>query len=53
MTSFRDPTQARLRPLLNLIFASRWLQLSLYLGLIVKPSSRDSTSSPTPTSRSG
>ena len=35
MTSLRDPTQARLRPLPNLIFASRWLQLPLYLGLIV------------------
>jgi uncharacterized protein (TIGR00645 family) len=30
----RDPTEARLRPLPNLIFASRWLQLPLYLGLI-------------------
>jgi uncharacterized protein (TIGR00645 family) len=30
-----DPTTARLRPLPNLIFASRWLQLPLYLGLIV------------------
>jgi uncharacterized protein (TIGR00645 family) len=29
-----DPTQTRLRPLPNLIFASRWLQLPLYLGLI-------------------
>jgi uncharacterized protein (TIGR00645 family) len=35
MTSPRDPTDARLRPLPNLIFASRWLQLPLYLGLIV------------------
>jgi uncharacterized protein (TIGR00645 family) len=34
MTSLRDPTDARLRPLPNLIFASRWLQLPLYLGLI-------------------
>jgi uncharacterized protein (TIGR00645 family) len=30
-----DPTQTPLRPLPNLIFASRWLQLPLYLGLIV------------------
>jgi uncharacterized protein (TIGR00645 family) len=32
-----DPHRARprLRPLPNLIFASRWLQLPLYLGLIV------------------
>ncbi|WP_198971874.1 YqhA family protein [Xylophilus sp. ASV27] len=33
-----DPTERkspRLRPLPNLIFASRWLQLPLYLGLIV------------------
>ncbi|NRF69999.1 TIGR00645 family protein [Aquincola sp. S2] len=32
-----DPqkTPIRLRPLPNLIFASRWLQLPLYLGLIV------------------
>ena len=29
-----DPTAARLRPLPNLIFASRWLQLPLYVGLI-------------------
>jgi uncharacterized membrane protein YqhA len=29
-TAPRDP---RLRPLPQLIFASRWLQLSLYLGL--------------------
>jgi uncharacterized protein (TIGR00645 family) len=35
MTPLRDPTEARLRPLPNLIFASRWLQLPLYLGLIV------------------
>jgi uncharacterized protein (TIGR00645 family) len=31
----RDPTDAKLRPLPNLIFMSRWLQLPLYLGLIV------------------
>ena len=32
----RPPNEARaLRPLPNLIFASRWLQLPLYLGLIV------------------
>ena len=33
-----DPTpqkNTRLRPLPNLIFASRWLQLPLYLGLIL------------------
>ena len=29
------PTEAGLRPLPQLIFASRWLQLPLYLGLIV------------------
>jgi len=34
MTPLSDPTEARLRPLPNLIFASRWLQLPLYLGLI-------------------
>ena len=32
--ALNDPTQNRLRPLPNLIFASRWLQLPLYLGLI-------------------
>ena len=30
-----SPAPARLRPLPGLIFASRWLQLPLYLGLIV------------------
>src|SRR5262249_1339235 len=36
MTPMRDPTEvSKLRPLPNLIFASRWLQLPLYLGLIV------------------
>ena len=35
MTRLTDPTAAKLRPLPNLIFASRWLQLPLYLGLIV------------------
>jgi uncharacterized protein (TIGR00645 family) len=35
MARLTDPTDARLRPLPNLIFASRWLQLPLYLGLIV------------------
>jgi len=30
-----DPRSVRLRPLPNLIFASRWLQLPLYLGLIL------------------
>jgi uncharacterized protein (TIGR00645 family) len=34
MTPTRDPSDARLRPLPRLIFASRWLQLPLYLGLI-------------------
>jgi uncharacterized protein (TIGR00645 family) len=31
----QDPIQARLAPLPKLIFASRWLQLPLYLGLIL------------------
>jgi uncharacterized protein (TIGR00645 family) len=35
MSSLQDPTQARMRPLPNMIFASRWLQLPLYLGLIL------------------
>ncbi len=35
MSAFPDPRATRLRPLPNLIFASRWLQLPLYLGLIV------------------
>jgi uncharacterized protein (TIGR00645 family) len=37
MPELRDPadTRLRLRPLPNLIFASRWLQLPLYLGLIL------------------
>lgn len=30
-----DPNRSRLRPLPNLIFMSRWLQLPLYLGLIL------------------
>jgi uncharacterized protein (TIGR00645 family) len=34
MARLTDSTDARLRPLPNLIFASRWLQLPLYLGLI-------------------
>jgi uncharacterized protein (TIGR00645 family) len=29
------PTRPKLRPLPNIIFASRWLQLPLYLGLIL------------------
>lgn len=33
--ALQDPTQARLRPLPNFIFMSRWLQLPLYLGLIL------------------
>jgi len=32
--SLQDPTAAKLRPLPNLIFMSRWLQLPLYMGLI-------------------
>ncbi len=35
MARLTDPTETRLRPLPNLIFASRWLQLPLYLGLIL------------------
>ena len=35
MAPLQDPTQARMRPLPHLIFASRWLQLPLYLGLIL------------------
>ncbi|MBS0446011.1 MAG: TIGR00645 family protein [Proteobacteria bacterium] len=35
MAQLPDPTDVRLRPLPNLIFASRWLQLPLYLGLIL------------------
>jgi uncharacterized protein (TIGR00645 family) len=35
MTSLKDPAAAKLRPLPNLIFMSRWLQLPLYLGLIL------------------
>jgi uncharacterized protein (TIGR00645 family) len=34
MATLKDPTAVRLRPLPNLIFMSRWLQLPLYLGLI-------------------
>src|SRR5262245_52316078 len=35
-TPMKQPSEARaLRPLPSLIFASRWLQLPLYLGLIV------------------
>ena len=30
MIPLRDPTDAKLRPLANLIFASRWPQLPLY-----------------------
>jgi uncharacterized protein (TIGR00645 family) len=30
-----DPSRSRLQPIANLIFASRWLQLPLYLGLIL------------------
>ena len=35
MQSLPDPTHPRMQPLSNLIFASRWLQLPLYLGLIL------------------
>jgi uncharacterized protein (TIGR00645 family) len=35
MSSPNKPTSAPLRPLPSLIFASRWLQLPLYLGLIL------------------
>ena len=35
MAQIPDYSKTRLRPLPNLIFASRWLQLPLYLGLIV------------------
>jgi len=35
MPRLKDPANASLRPLPNLIFASRWLQLPLYLGLIL------------------
>lgn len=35
MAQLPDPTAVRMRPLPNLIFASRWLQLPLYLGLIL------------------
>jgi uncharacterized protein (TIGR00645 family) len=34
MATLHDPATVRLRPLPNLIFMSRWLQLPLYLGLI-------------------
>ena len=34
MANPNNPTRSRLPPLPNLIFASRWLQLPLYLGLI-------------------
>ena len=35
MAQLPEPTRSRLRPLPNLIFMSRWLQLPLYLGLIL------------------
>ncbi len=35
MSALPDPASARLRTLPNLIFMSRWLQLPLYLGLIL------------------
>jgi uncharacterized protein (TIGR00645 family) len=34
MAQLPDPGASRMRPLPNLIFMSRWLQLPLYLGLI-------------------
>ena len=34
MTEPNSPTPARMRPLPRVIFASRWLQLPLYIGLI-------------------
>jgi uncharacterized protein (TIGR00645 family) len=35
MRQLPDPTEAKLRPIPNFIFMSRWLQLPLYLGLIL------------------
>jgi uncharacterized protein (TIGR00645 family) len=35
MNPLLDPPKPRMRPLSSLIFASRWLQLPLYLGLIL------------------
>jgi uncharacterized protein (TIGR00645 family) len=35
MQRLQDPATVRLRPLPNMIFMSRWLQLPLYLGLIL------------------
>jgi len=35
MTQIPDHSNSKLRPLPNLIFMSRWLQLPLYLGLIL------------------
>jgi uncharacterized protein (TIGR00645 family) len=35
MALLPEPTTTRLRPIPNFIFASRWLQLPLYLGLIL------------------
>jgi len=35
MSATETPRNARLRPLPSIIFASRWLQLPLYLGLIL------------------
>ena len=35
MRQILDPTEAKLRPIPNFIFMSRWLQLPLYLGLIL------------------
>jgi uncharacterized protein (TIGR00645 family) len=35
MSQIPDPLKARLRPIPNFIFMSRWLQLPLYIGLIL------------------
>ena len=35
MRQIPDPGDAKLRPIPNFIFMSRWLQLPLYLGLIL------------------
>jgi uncharacterized protein (TIGR00645 family) len=35
MNPLPDPSPSRMRPVSSLIFASRWLQLPLYLGLIL------------------
>ena len=35
MAALPDPAETKLRPLPSIIFASRWLQLPLYIGLIL------------------